>query len=98
MGSDGDFEIFAKKLCEYCMKNFVLPYLKEHGVVQSYRAQVVSKDSNTKTMVIQRPYDNQITLPYSDSANNLQAGDECIVFSLGEGTNSVVISDGNLNL
>ena len=95
---DGYFETFAKKICEYCMQNYVLPYLREHGYVMSYRAQVVSVDSGAKTMVIQRPYDNQITLPYSDSANNLQTGDECVIFSLGEGTNSVVVSDGKLNL
>lgn len=93
-----DFEIFARKICEYCMKNFVVPYLREHGVVQSYRAQVVSVDTAAKTMVVQRPFDNEITIPYGQSAAGLQAGDQCIVFSLGEELNSVVVSDGQLNL
>lgn len=92
------FETFAKKLCEYCMKNYVIPYLREHGVVQSYRATVISKDADAKTMVIQRPFDAQITLPYGSSANGLQAGDQCVVFALGDPLNSVVISDGKLNL
>ncbi len=94
---DSEFEVFAKKICEYAMKNYFLPFLREHGAVMSYRAQVVSVDSNTKTMVVQRPFDNQITLPYSDSANNLQAGDECVVFVLGDSVNSVVVTDGKLN-
>lgn len=93
-----DFEIFARKICEFCMKNFVVPYFKEHGVVLSYRATVISKDTDTKTMVVQRPFDNEITLPYGTSAAGLTAGDQCIVFSLGDGLNSVVVSDGNLNL
>ncbi len=92
-----DFETFARKVCEYCMKNFVIPYMKEHGVVQSYRAQVISVDAQAKTMVIQRPFDQQITIPYADSAKGLKSGDQCVVFSLGDSLNSVVFSDGNLN-
>ena len=93
-----DFEIFARKICEFAMTNYFLPFVQEHGMVMSYRAKVISVDSDTHTMVIQRPFDTQITLPYSSSAAGLQAGDQCIVFSLGNALNSVVISDGNLNL
>ena len=91
------FETFATKICEFSMKQFVLPYLKAHGNVMSYRAQVVSKDTATKTMVVQRPFDDEVTLPYSYSASNLQAGDQCLVVSLGDSSNSIVVSDGMLN-
>ena len=92
------FEVFANKICDYCMRKFVIPYLREHGVVQSYRAQVVSKNTSTHTMVIQRPFDEEITLPYANGADNLVAGNQCVVFSLGDPSNSVIVSDGKLNL
>ena len=90
----GYFESFAQKLCDYCMKNYVLPWMREHGVVQSYRAQVMSVDSNAQTMVIQKPFDSQVTLPYADAAGNLTAGSQCLVFVLGEASNSIVVADG----
>lgn len=88
------FEVFAKKLCEYAMKNYVLPWARTHGVVQSYRAQVVSVDGNAKTMVVQRPFDNAVTLPYANAAASLQTGDNCLVFVLGEAMNAIVVADG----
>ena len=91
------FEVFATKMGEYIMQNFVIPYMKEHGMMQSYRAQVVSVDSNNGTMVVQRPFDNQIALPYTDGASSLQAGDYCTVFVLGDSSNARVISDGNIS-
>lgn len=97
MRVDRYFDEFARKICEYAMKNYILPYFREHGVVQSYRAKVVSVDSGAGTMLIERPYDSQITLPYSASAAGLQAGDECVVFSLGDPLNSIVVSDGKLS-
>ena len=93
-----NFEVFARKICEFAMQNYFLPFVREHGMVMSYRAKVVSIDHDAGTMVVQRPFDTQITLPFSSSANGLQAGDQCIVFSLGNALNSVVISDGQLNL
>ncbi len=93
-----NFEVFARKICEYAMQNYFVPFVREHGIVMSYRAKVISVDSDNGTMVVQRPYDTQITLPYGTSAAGLTAGDECIVFSLGNSLNSVVISDGKLNL
>ena len=91
------FEVFATKMGEYIMQNFVIPYMKEHGMMQSYRAQVVSVDSNAGTMVVQRPFDNQITLPYTAGASSLSAGDYCTVFVLGDSSNARVISDGNIS-
>lgn len=93
-----NFEVFAQKICEFAMKNYVIPYIREHGIIQSYRAKVISIDHDAGTMVVQRPFDTQITLPFSSSANGLQADDQCIVFSLGDSLNSVVVSDGQLNL
>lgn len=95
---DGYFESFARKVCEFAMKNYVIPYLREHGVVQSYRAEVVSVDSVNGTMTVQRPYDSPVTLPYANGAAGLTAGDQCVVFSLGDANSSVVVSDGKLNL
>ena len=92
------FETFARKLGEYIMQKFVIPYIREHGVVMSYRAQVISKNTTDKTMVVQRPFDDQITLPYGTSAAGLSAGDQCTVFSLGDPLNSVVVADGKMNL
>ena len=93
---DDQFETFAQKMCEYNAAKFTLPYMREHGAVQSYRAAVVSKDAATRTMVIQRPFDQQITLPYAPSADILQAGDECLVLVFGESSNAIVVSDGAL--
>ena len=98
---DIHFETFAKKICEYCMAKYVVPYLRDHGVVMGFRAQVVSKDAGTQTMTVQRPFDGtQITFPYSanTSAASLSAGSQCVVFSIGDSLNSVVVSDGKLNL
>ena len=97
MGMGEHFETFAKKLCEFCMKNYVIPYLHNHGYIMSYRAKVVSKNTSNQTMQIQKPFDNTITLPYSDSASSLAAGNECVVLSLGDSSNSMVFSDGMLN-
>lgn len=93
-----EFLELANRICEYCMKRFVVPYLRDHGFVQSYRAKVVSVDSGAKTMIVKQPFDEQITLPYGNSAASLSAGDECIVFCLGDSSNAVVVSDGMLNL
>lgn len=93
-----NFEVFARKICEFAMQNYFLPFVREHGMVMSYRAQVVSIDHDAGTMVVQRPFDQQITIPYADSANGLQAGDQCVVFCLGDAINSVIVSDGKLNL
>lgn len=94
---EGYFERFARKLCNYCMKNYVLPWMEEHGVVQSYRAQVVSVDSAAQTMTVQKPFDEAVTLPHTDGASALQAGDQCVVFVLGESSNATVVSDGKLS-
>lgn len=93
---DEQFETFAKELCKHMMQSYVIPYLTEHGVIQTYRAKVISKNTVAQTMVIQRPFDNQITLPYTNAASTLTAGDQCTVFVLGSSTNAVVVSDGAL--
>ena len=92
------FETFAQKICEYCMKNYVIPYLQKHGYIYSYRAKIISKNTSNHTMVIQRPFDNQITVPYtySASSSSVGAGKECIVFCLGDDSNSAVVADGKL--
>lgn len=95
---NSSFETFARKICEYCMRNYVLPWMKKNGVVQSYRAQVVSVDSAAGTMTVQRPFDNAVTLPYANSADELTAGSQCMVFSLGDGLNSTIVGDGKLNI
>lgn len=93
---DEQFESFAKELCKHMMRSYVIPYLNEHGVIQSYRAKVISKDTTSQTMVIQRPFDSQITLPYTNAASSLTEGSQCTVFVLGSSTNAVVVSDGAL--
>lgn len=95
---NSSFETFARNICEYCMRNYVLPWMKKNGVVQSYRAQVVSVDSVSGTMTVQRPFDNAVTLPYANSAEELTAGSQCMVFSLGDGLNSTIVGDGRLNI
>ena len=92
-----EFEVFASKIGEYIMQNYVLPWLRTHGVVQSYRAQVVSVDTDAGTMTVQRPFDNAVTLPYCPGAAGLTAGDQCTVLVLGDAINSIVISDGKLS-
>lgn len=91
------FQRFVKKICEYCMKNYVIPYLKEHGVVMSYRAQVGSVDSENGKMTVQKPFDEAVTLPYTASASALTEGKQCVVFMLGDSSNAVVVSDGKLS-
>lgn len=98
---DSSFETLAKKICEYCMRKYVIPYLRDHGVVMGFRAEVVSKNTGTQEMTVIRPFDGaSITFPYSanTSAASLTAGDQCFVLSVGESLNSVVVSDGMLNL
>lgn len=95
---NSSFETFARKICEYCMRNYVLPWMKKNGVVQSYRAQVISVDDVNGTMTVQRPFDNAVTLPYANSAEELTAGSQCMVFSLGDGLNSTIVGDGRLNI
>ena len=92
------FETMARKIGEFIMRNFFLPWMRDHGVVMSYRAEVKSIDHDAKTMTIQRPFDNAITIPYSTSANGLTEGSQCIVFCLGDPLNATVVSDGKLNL
>lgn len=94
---DEYFRRFARRLGEYVMDNFVLPWLREHGNVTSYRAQVVSVDSTARTMVVQRPFDTPVTLPYTDGASSLAVGSQCVVFVLGDSSNAVVVSDGRLS-
>lgn len=94
---DDNFETFAKKLGDYFMRKFFLPWVREHGVIQSYRATVVSVDAAAGTMVVQKPYDSPITLPYTAGAGGLTAGDSCVVFVLGESSNAIVVSDGMLS-
>lgn len=96
MGNE-EFEVFAKKMGEYIMESYVLPWLRTHGVVQCYRATVVSVDSVAGTMTVQRPFDNAITIPYCPGAAGLTAGDQCTVLVLGDAINSIVISDGKLS-
>ena len=91
------FETFAKKLCDYAMKRYVIPYIQNHGVVQSYRATVMSKDTVNKTMTVVRPYDQPVTIPYSDGVSGLSPGDSCVVFVLGQQSNAVVAADGKMN-
>ncbi len=91
---DENFERFADKLGEYFMRRFVIPWMQEHGVVQSYRAEVVSVDGDAGTMNIQKPFDNEVTLPYGNGAAALEAGSQCLVFVLGDGSNGIVVSDG----
>ena len=91
------FETFAKKLCDFAMKRYVIPYLQDHGVIQSYRATVLAKDTINRTMTIKRPFDNPIVIPYSDGVGTLSAGDSCVVFVMGEASNSVVAADGKMS-
>lgn len=93
-----DFNTFVDKICDYVMKKYVMPWMREHGVIQTYRATVISKDTAAKTMDIQRPYDSTITVPYASSAANIEAGDFCTVFILGEASNAVVVADGQMNM
>lgn len=94
------FERFARKICEFCMKNYVIPYLEQHGYIMSYRATIVDKNTSNQTMTVQRPFDNSVVIPYSDSASGLTASagnNQCTVFCLGSSTNSIVVSDGKLS-
>ncbi len=93
-----DFNTFVDKICDYVMKKYVMPWMREHGVIQTYRATVISKDIAAKTMDIQRPYDSTITVPYASSAASIEAGDFCTVFILGEASNAVVVADGQMNM
>lgn len=93
----GYFETFAQKLCDFAMRRYVIPYLREHGVIQSYRATIMAKDTQNQTMTIQRPFDNPVQIPYSDGVSSLSVGDSCVVFVFGESSNSVVAADGKMS-
>lgn len=95
---DEAFERFARRVCEFCMERFVVPYLRERGYVMSYRAQVVRAGSSAGTLVVQRPFDAEVTLPCTTAAAELTAGAQCLVLAFGDSSNAIVASDGSFDL
>ncbi len=62
-----------------------------------FRAQVTAAASNGK-ITIQRPFDDEIALPYVSSMANAAVGSQVTVFVLGSSmTNAVIVGDGTLS-
>lgn len=96
---NSDFEIFAKEFSEYFMRNYLIPWMKQKGVVMAYRAKITAKTTSPPTMTVERVLDaTPITVPYANSAANLNVGDMCLVLCLGDSSNCVIVADSQFNL
>ena len=104
---NSDFETFAKEFSEYFMRNYMLPWMKQHGVIMGYRAKILSKTDDPKQMTVQRLYDNTtLTIPYANSApyayypedQDIPEGAYCLVLCVGDSSNCVVLADSQFNL
>ena len=91
---ENEMKIMADALWSYFLDKYLIPYLSDS--VCYYRAAVTQAPSGG-LIGIQRPFDNEIFLPYAWSASTLQAGDVCTVLMFGDHSNAIVIGDGTLS-
>lgn len=99
MGATGnlnaDMKLIADSIGKYIMATYVEPRLAKS--VSYYRAQVVTPLNSAGKIEVRRPYDETtLLLPCTGSAETLVAGEQCLVFVLGDASNSVIVGDGLL--
>ena len=88
--NEQEMKAFADALWDY-----FFPKIKEYlsdGVFY-YQATVTAAPSNGQ-IIVRRPFDEVVTLPYANNASTLQVGDSCTVLVFGDFNNQLVI--GNL--
>lgn len=92
---DNEMKTMADALWSYFADKYMIPYLSDSVC---YFNAVVTSAPNGTTIGVQRPFDNEINLPYAWSAETLTVGAQCIVIVFGDMSNAIVIGDGTLSL
>lgn len=85
---NGEMKRLADNLGKYIRDKFLAPRLANS--VSYFKGEVVTA-ADGSVMQVKRAFDPTVyTLPYLPAADGLEAGDACIVFSLGSASNSFV--------
>lgn len=85
----------ADNLGRYITEKFLAPRMAR--TVSFFIGKTVTAASGGSIRV-QRPFDSTIyDLPYVDSASELGAGVNCMVFVFGSMSNAIVVGDGRLS-
>ena len=95
MDENQDMKRFADRLWEYFR-----PKIEEltRSSIWYFRAQVTKEAANGK-ITVQRPFDEEIALPYVSSMANAAVGSQVTVFVFGSSlTNAVICGNGSLSI
>lgn len=95
MDENAEMKRFADRLWEYFR-----PKIEEltRSNVWYFRAQVTKEAANGK-ITIQRPFDEEVALPYVSSMENAAVGSQVTVFVFGSSmTNAVICGNGSLSI
>ena len=95
MDENQDMKRFADRLWEYFR-----PKIEEltRSSIWYFRAQVTREAANGK-ITVQRPFDEEIALPYVSSMANAAVGSQVTVFVFGSSlTNAVICGNGSLSI
>lgn len=95
MGNINDMKTMADALWSYFQDKYLIPYLSD-SVCYFQASVTTAPDGNV--IGVQRPFDNEMTLPYAWSAAQLEVGNQCTVLVFGDMNNAIVIGDGTLSL
>jgi len=104
---NSDFETFAKEFSEYFMRNYLIPWMKQKGVIMAYRAKILSKTDSPPTMTVKRVLDDTLmTIPYANSAPYAEWPEDqdipdnafCLVLCIGDSSNCVIVADSQFNM
>ena len=90
---ENEMKTLADALWGYFLEKHLKPYLSDS--VCYFMATVTAAPSGG-VIGIQRPYDDEIFLPYAWSAENLQPGQTCLVLVFGDLTNAIVLGAGDM--
>ena len=90
---ENEMRTLADALWGYFLEKHLKPYLSDS--VCYFMATVTAAPSGG-IIGIQRPYDDEIFLPYAWSAENLLPGQTCLVLVFGDLTNAIVIGAGDM--
>ena len=90
-----EMQKFADQIGDYIWRRKIEPKLNNY--LRFFRAQVVAPAANG-LISVQKPFDSTtMNLPYVSSAENLAAGDQCVVLCLGSASNSIILGNGTLS-
>ena len=89
-----EMKTFADQLWKYFRPKVEGMLARQVGY---FRAEVVSNPGDG-TLVLSRPYEQNITLPCTNAMSGATAGQQVTVFVMGSLSNAVVVADGRMNL